>query len=374
MIEYFKNLEELEFLRKYDHWLLVNHPRLWMIRLPYLVVYAVLANVLVFLFVLILPLKIHHIQEFFTILWVIFLMTLVAFYLWSRQFRRYSPEKAYENTSALQGLRDYLIIIACIIVLISPTITTAEILKFRFGGMITLEELSVDSTRVEGIEFGERYPVDLVLKYTGERQESRNDFGNFITSSAVERSINRFEGIKTGEFEELWSFSFAYIFIIHFGIILFAGKHVPRRIIPRTVIYAILLFLGYTFYAVMLSILAFSQSFLGQVVDRSGPGILGWPGPFILILVFTWIMALSVFIRKEYSRFTAMNIVLLPVVTYIFLAYLILDLGIENNFTIFDNARESYYFGMLIFSPLVYVWMIPILKMMYMRMLALPQK
>lgn len=374
MRAYFANLEELQFLRDYDHSLLVNRPKLWVIRLPYLFVYAVLANAITFLFILILPLRLHHVQEFFSIWWMAFLASLVALYFWNRQFSLYSPEKAYENTSPMKGLADFVIYVACIIVLISPTITTSLTLYYRFDSMITSEELQLDHNRVRPLKYDDSYPDDLVLKYTSLTSVTQEDLRKYSIHSAVDQSIRRLQGIKDGDFNELRGYSFFYVLAIHFGLLMFSGRNVTKRVFNRSLVYGVIAFILYAIYAVVLSILEYSPTFLGRLIENMDPEIFLWPGPLIALIIFMAFMAFSVFRRKERSDFAAMNIFLLPIGVSIYLAYWIANQAVEYEWFRGWEYRNAFWFGMLITSPLLYMWLIPLLKAMYMRHLALPEK
>lgn len=374
MRTYFANLELSQFLRDYDHSLLVNRPKLWVIRLPYLALYALLANALVFLFILVLPLQLYHIQEFFSIWWMAFFASLIALYFWNRQFSLYSPEKAYENTSPLKGLADFLVYIACIMVLISPTIATSLTLYYRFDNMISFEEVELDNSRIRRLNYDDSYPEDLILKYTSHSSVTQEELNNYSVQMSVDQSIRRLQGIKDGDFNELQAYSLIYILVIHFGLLMFAGRHVTKRVYNRALVYGVIAFVLYSMYGVVLEILAFSPTFLGRLIEDIDLEIIGFPGPLIAFIIFMSIMAFSVFLRRERSDFAAMNIVLLPAGVFVYMIYWIGINIIEGDLYVYWEFTDTFWFGMLITSPFLYMWLIPLLKAMYMRVLALPEK
>lgn len=130
MLERIQNTPLIQQYRRLDHYLLINYPRLWMIRLPYILLYLLLANLLVFGFVWLILLKRVHIENWMRMLGGIEFFLL---YFWFARVKQFHPEKAFESTRPLKGILEILSYIFCIAVIISPTVTSMFFLEIRFS-------------------------------------------------------------------------------------------------------------------------------------------------------------------------------------------------------------------------------------------------
>lgn len=351
-----ENSEFVQNLKKIDHWLLVNRPRLWVIRLPYLALYTLAANLGVYLIIQALPLQLHHAGYFFPILWVVFLAALGAFIFWLTRFNRHSAARPFENTSAFKGLGDFLIYLGCILALLSPSITASFSLTGRFDGMISLAEVREDVRIGAVLRSGIVYPDEFAQKYTGLDAEARKGMSNGEINWTIGYNLPQLAAIKENDFEELWAFFTLHLIVSHFALVMFATKHVKRSTVYRTIAYGVGLFI------LLISCTLF---FIENYV---------WPWGYLFVLGIIALITASVFRLKRYREFVAMNIALLPVgVSFCFtiaIMVYIYDHEIYQNL----SSIEETQLKLLIFSPLLYLWLIPVLKAMYMQLLSLPRE
>lgn len=368
-----ENAEIFKTLREFDHWLLLNRPRLWAIRLPYLLAYALAGNLGAYLFIQALPLQLHHVGNLLPILWVVFFVGLGAFIFWLTRFNRHSAAKAFENTSAFKGLVDFIIYLVCILALLSPSITASFALTGRFDGMISLAEVREDMRTKDGYDRDDTLPQDLVEKYTGLDAEARTGMRNQDINRIVRYNLRRLEEIKENDFEDLWFFFIPHLIVSHFGLVMFAAKHVKRSTVYRTMAYGVGLFILFMIFIIFIDLLR-ALTFIGRLIYRWDLEDNLWPRGYLILVGIMTLIAGSVFRLKRYREFVAMNIAILPVAAYFFLPFRAMEFIYDHD--VFKDLRdiEEFQIGLLIFSPLIYIWLIPLLKAMYIRLLSLPRE
>ena len=135
--------------REWDKSLLVNHPRLWALRLPVLVGYLVVFNLIAGFICFVFPLHTYNVTSMFDWLWLFGVVELIPLGFWLWKFSQFSPEKELERTHPAYGMLEILLYMVCIFIFLSPTLTSSAILEFRYSRMATLPEINAAENSVD---------------------------------------------------------------------------------------------------------------------------------------------------------------------------------------------------------------------------------
>ncbi|MBW4614568.1 MAG: hypothetical protein KME21_15090 [Desmonostoc vinosum HA7617-LM4] len=111
-------------LQKFDRYLLLNQPRLWVFKLHYVAYYALLANLLIIFLVIIYPIKPDHVFIFSQINFIFLpAVGITAFYYWWIQQYLYDVKKQYNKIPKKYGFLEILGYATCIVLIASGAIT-----------------------------------------------------------------------------------------------------------------------------------------------------------------------------------------------------------------------------------------------------------
>ena len=389
-------------VEKYNEWnkdLLLNHPRLWALRLPVLLGYFVVLNLLAVVICFAFPLRTYHVTSMFDWLWLFGVVELIPLGFWLWKFSQFSPEKELERTSPVNGMLEILLYMLCIFIFLSPTLTSSAILEFRFSRMITLPEIKAADNMFD--YYGHSYysymendedifHQNLVEKYTPYDYETYRS----IRSSDMDRfkRINREMGaviynlinIKQREDHRWNGYLTTATILLHISVFMFAARHIRKGVFGKSIAYAI----GIIVIAVIIQ--GIIPAFFFDYYSYSSRGMSTYEivnyGMAFFIFAFTLFFSLRVFWQKKYQNFTALNITVLPYVVYFELFILFIYLLDETDFAAklldkwidaFDKTFGGFWapqIGLLIFgTPLLILPAYILIKAMYMRLLALPE-
>lgn len=378
--------------KNWDQYLLLNHPRLWAIRLPTLLGYFIVFNLIGVTISLVFPLKTYHVTQMFTWLWLFGVAEMIALGFWLRRFSWFSSEKALERTSPINGFFEILIYMFCILIFLSPTILSSAILEYRFSQMITITEIEHDRSEIRGLSLRDIYPQDLVENYT------RLDYDTYLSLSGVHRGereqvnrelenvVRKLDDVKFQDDSEWLPYLIMVVILLHISVFVFNARHNRNDLSGRTIAYGlgIMLFIG-IFLGLVGSFLNDFANIPYLEIDK----ILGriFNGVMVFMFGFVLFFSVRVFWQKGYKTFTAMNISLLPYVFYFEIQYFFGGYYFEHKINFLDeffgyqgilNEALGSFWGeivqfLMVGSPLVIAWVFIITKAMYMRMLALPE-
>jgi len=369
--------------KRWDRYLLQNHPRLWALRLPALGVSFVCFNLLAVTISLGFPLKAYHVTKFFYWLRVFGIVELIALGFWIRRFNWFSPEKALIKTSSLSGLVEIIVYMFCIIAFLSPTITSSVILGNRFNKIAIGSGVDHDFARVSILNTGDIYPRDLVEEYTHFAYISYKEQINI--NQNVRTKVNR--DLKNvvfklyafkyhGEME--WSgFLSKMASLLHISVFMFVVRHTFNGLVGKSAVYGILII------------------FSMEILQGLGTGFLELftrydyykyrecvrNGLMAFLLFFVLFCSVRIYWQKAYKTFSAMNVSLLPYVIFFELLYWGDDLKFLEVVFGWVGVLEKtigefwrYFVILLILkSPLLIAWVFIFTKSMYMRLLAQPE-
>ncbi len=377
----------LEKVRQWDHHLLLNRPFLWMLRLPTLLAYFFVFNLLSVIVSLILPLSTYQVIKIFTWLWLFGVVELIAFGFWLRRFNWFSPEKALENTHPLKGIWEILIYMVCVLWFLSPSLFSTAILEHRFSQIVTVQEIDGVKARIRNLKSSEYFPQDLVEKYT------RFDYATYSKLDTptrkevnfdLENVVDKLDNIQNQEDFDWIAYLTLSTILLHTSAIMFNEKHNRKSILAGTVAYGliVMVFLGI--------IQGLAAAFVNNFTYISDPdydvileGI--WHGVLMLLLLLVLFFSLRVFWQKGYKHFTAMNISLLPYVIYLEFLYWFMAYGQDMKIVkeiFLDDGAINYIFGkfwgdqvqlLILGTPLIILWVFVLTKAMYMQMLSKPE-
>ncbi|MDZ7956857.1 MAG: hypothetical protein RMY34_02940 [Aulosira sp. DedQUE10] len=134
-----------EFLNKINHSWLLHRPRLWLIKLHYVVYYALLINVIIFFLVLIFPIKVYHLCSFLIVgIVIIAIGEVIALIYWLYKQSLYNIEKQYGNTCKSNGFLELFGYSACIMLIASVTLVFYLSVALKSAIVIPQTDLSID--------------------------------------------------------------------------------------------------------------------------------------------------------------------------------------------------------------------------------------
>jgi hypothetical protein len=384
-----ENIPVLQAFRKGDRHLLLNHPRLWALRLPWLVVYFVLANAVALLIPSLVPLNIDQTGQFHFWLWFGFAIEGIVMALWWRVVDRFSPPKAFVRTFPISGLWDVVVYMLCVVVFLSPGILGSFILEHRYSDMILATPIEADRKLVRTLEYNTVFPQDVVERYSNwdyetylefSETEQMHTFVNFLINS----KINSLYKVATYQDAEWQTFLIGMILMLHLGVVMFISRHFSPDMEVRA--------LAYGAIAVMLlgileivGMVIFEYSYQGNPYEETN--FLETYTRCLLILMSLAVLffSLRVFWQKRFKTFTAINIILLPYVVFGF-QFVILDILADHYDAIdhllyftgfltdwYGNYWDEVIKYLFLGTPIFILWVFIPIKAMYTRLLALPE-
>lgn len=382
----FAEMPVVTAFKKWDRHLLLNHPRLWALRLPVLVIYFVGGNLIALLVCGLMPLKPYHVNKMFTWLWLFGVVELILLGWWNRRFNQFSPEKALERTSPLNGLAEIISYILCILVFFSPTISSSFGLEIQFSQMIPLEELARDRSIVREYDWSSIYSEEIVEKYSRMDYEiySRPDNGERSQiNSQIRDSIDSLIMIVRQEDYGWRMYLVIALLLLHLSVFMFSYRHIREGVLGKAIIVGILLFIA-VFAAAEAANTRISDLFSNfeYHIHRDDRNFFIFAAALTAIILN---LSLGVFWQKRYRTATAVGITLLPYAFHVwlfaFFRYYFYNFLFHFRFIKYDGILIETFFGFmgdvvdtLIFgTPFLILWVFILSKAMYTRLLALPE-
>lgn len=370
MLDALENTPFMQEYRRIDHWLVVNHPRLWVLRLPYLALYFLIFNIVGIALFWFFANQIHHALSAFSWLFLVALVELAFLILWLRKFNDYSPEKALENTNPFMGWIELLSYIACIIILFSPTLTIPAVLLERFDQMIDINELYQDQSVLRNLQVGEDLWVQLGSKYLGipasefakmsqnELRQANRDIGASLSLlTEIKEDPSKFYG---GIFQ-------LHLILTHIAAFMFMVKHAEKNVPVKVFVYIVVL---YIVILITFGIISLFSYLLNWNIAEDD---LILKISFFSLLLIT-IFAAGGFWQKRRREFTVLNIVALPVAIYLYLAFWDnYDYAVTDFLGKYFQSQTYDLTTLFFLSPLPYILFIPIIKIFFIRYLSQPE-
>lgn len=141
-----------QLLQRIDRNLLLNHPKLWPLKLQYICYYTLLANVLisfiVFGFIPIFP--IYDILKYL-IPGLVILSIVLVYYWWHRQ-SLFNIEKQYSNTHKSNGFLEILSYSVCIFLMFSLSLVFYFSMELKVAILVPQTELSIDLLMLDAVD------------------------------------------------------------------------------------------------------------------------------------------------------------------------------------------------------------------------------
>ncbi|MDJ0899244.1 MAG: hypothetical protein QNJ55_10570 [Xenococcus sp. MO_188.B8] len=191
---------KFRFLQRIDRYLLLKYPRLWAMRIHDAYYYGLLADFLIIFLIMIFPFKPHHIQYIWTAgIMVLAIDITLLIYISTKQ--RYDIEKQYGNTSKNKGYLEIIGYMACIIILISPTLIFPWTIRAKASlSGITQQELIADIVTLQAVRENLAFSYICSLDFTpqddclkkGWKQLEKRDFKRIRDDpwKALEKSLD----------------------------------------------------------------------------------------------------------------------------------------------------------------------------------------
>jgi len=357
--------------KRWDRYLLQNHPRLWALRLPALVVYFVCFNLLAAAISLGFPLKTYHVTKYFFWLWLFGIVELIALGYWIRQILNFSHERALEKTSPQNGLVEIIAYMFCIFAFLSPTINSSVILEIRFSRMATrLDEM--------GVFLILQADSDVVLPQALVEKCSRVEYGRYLYTvehdlderMRIEEDIYRvmfkLYAIRRQENDELLNYLTWQVVLLHISVFMFSARHTRQAVVGKTIWYGAGIYIFFV------------------ISQQVGKGFQFWRVAVWLIFLFILFISMRTYWQKVYKTFIAMNVTLLPYMIYYKFFYRLPHYEYNSRAVdhfgfqgMLENLLGSFWGGFaqlfILWSPLLIAWVFIFTKSMYMRLLALPE-
>jgi hypothetical protein len=389
LAEKFEDMPVVKAFQKWDKHLLLNHPRLWALRLPLLVIYLIAANAIALLVSGLIPLKTYQVNYMYIWLWLFGLLELILLILWIRHFNQHSPEKALEHTNPLNGMVEVLIYMLAVAVILSPAISSSFLLVQRFSGLLPAAEIRSDQLIIRDFDYPAVYPSDLVEKYSPLDYDLylaavENDGSHWIYNRNIRDTVNELNNCLDGESLNWKVYLTIGIVLLHIGVAMFLTRHLRKGVFGRVVIYAILIWIAaFILLAVGDSLISFFIS--GNYSQRQGYFKILSNSVAGAAVAFIFFFSIRVFWQKRYRRFTAMNISVLPYLVYFLIFYLnnaapetfhfINDLFSTDSWlsTTFGYYWGDILSGLIVATPVMILWVFIPIKAMFTRLLALPE-
>lgn len=309
--------------------------------------------------------------------------------LWARAADRFSPHKALERTSPVNGLVEVVVFMLCVAVFLSPAVLGSFVLEHRFVDMILATPIEADRNEVRNLEQDAVYPQGLVERYTNLDYEtyleySETDKHHVGMNYLIQAKINSLYKVASGQDEEWQEFLIGMIFMLHLGGVMFISKHVNQDLLVKTFIYGCIAVVLIGILEVV-GIVVYEYFCQGNFLNESNFIKAYTRSLLILMSLGSIFFSLKIFWQKSRRMFTAVNITLLPYVVF-GLQYVILDIIAEHNDAIdhllyykgfptqlygdsWDEVIKILIFG----TPILILWVFIPLKAMYTRLLALPE-
>lgn len=370
--------------KKWDRYLLLNHPWLWALRLPLLGVYFVF-NAIVLMLTTLIPLQTYHINYLNTWLWLLSLVELTLLVLWIRRFNQFTPEKDLERPYLLQGMAEIVIYILCILVFLLPTVVSSFVLDSRFTQMIPdYGVLQYDSaisnplqSQVKDIfERYSRMDYETYLELEPNSDE-RNRVDQQINATIyyLQRIYGHDESFEVSLSAALW--------LLNLSVLLYSYRHIRKGVLGKAIVVGIVLYIS-LYLASQVTHARFSEPFHYFEHYRGGHGlfVFFFAGALTAVILY---LSVRVFWQKSYQTATAVSITLLPYVFYVWLFSVCEEFFYKNpilkNFWGYNGILDQEFgFYMvkvgeifLLKTPLIILWVFIFTKAMYTRLLALPE-
>ena len=366
--------------KEWNHNLVLNHPWLWTLRLPFLALY--LAGTALLLGIsAVLPLKTYYANYLNTWLWILTIIELILFVLWMRQFNQFNPEKSLERTTPFKGMLEIVIYMMVVFMFFAPTISSSYLLKTRYTQLVSFTEIS----RYYDLSWGSTtlYSKGMVETFSQMDYESYLALDNTPELVQVNRQIdNTIHSLYTiHHYDNPQYLLQVGLILTHLGIFMFAFRHLRKGVLGKTFITALVLMVAISFAAAITDS-DFSEPLIYFRTYITDPKELVF---FIFLTVLSlgiFTLALQVFSQKQYRTSTAISITLLPYVIYYWLliiaAEYISEIGLFETF--FDQLREKFsslmvetFLMLLLGTPLAILAVFILVKAMYTRLLVLPE-
>ncbi len=129
------NILNPKFLERRDRYFLLNYPRLWRLNIHYVCWYGLLVNIFIFILTMGFPLKKYQIP----ILLIIAIVAIPSdFFLLNIATNRinYDIEKQYGNTSKNKVWLEILAYMACITIILSPTLVLPLTMRVKMATIV----------------------------------------------------------------------------------------------------------------------------------------------------------------------------------------------------------------------------------------------
>lgn len=369
MLDALENTPFMQEYRRIDHYLVVNHPRLWVLRLPYLVLYFLIFNIVGIALFWFFADQVHHARSAFSWLFLVALVELAFFILWLRKFNDYSPEKALENTNPFMGWVEILSYLVCIMILFSPTLTIPAVLLERFDQMTNINELRQDQNALRNLQVGEALWMQLGSKYLGIPASEFAKMSEYELQQAnydISASLSLLTEIKEDPSEFYMVIFQLHLILTHIAAFMFLVKHTEKNIPVKVFVYMVILFIVILITSGIISL--FSFLFNWNTSDDLALKI-----PFFFLILIT-IFAAGGFWQKRRREITALNIVTLPVAIYLYLVtWQNYDFAVTNFLDKYFQSQTYDLTALFFLSPVPYILIIPIVKAFFIRYLSQPE-
>lgn len=378
MLERIQKNPLIQQYHRLDHYFLITHPRLWMIRVPNLPLLLVV-NLLLLGLVWIYPLKLYQAAFMLGFLRLLGVIEAVLIYFWIVRVKKYHPERAYENTTPLNGLTEVLSYILVLAVIILPTFTMKIALHARFSQMVSSHEILLDNAysndypSPEWMKFAKKYTYyDLQTLNAMDEDElwdvrwiAEDNISLLIQITGDPSENNGYTRFSEG-------FLLLHVLVLHLSYFIFISQHVDKVYLSRAFAYLLALAstLG-TFWLVIDFIFRIAASDSPTVTSSYDPTFLFWSGLFFLILLVVFLFAAWVYKLNRRREFVVVNITVLPIGIQVFLYFMILNQLLGNIFYFVDQ-NIPFAWTLVISSPVLYLWFIPLSKAFLIRWLGLP--
>jgi hypothetical protein len=384
----FAKMTFVKAYKKWDQHLLLNHPRLWALRLPVLVSYFIAFNLISILVSSLVPLKTYHVNHMFTWLWIFGAVEVILLVLWIFRINRFSPEKSLERTSPLNGLWEVILYMLCALIFFSPTLSSSFVLEIRFAYMIPHEVLETDRAFIRDYSLNDRNSQDLVEKYSQIDYATYLDLDwtyneGYTVNSKIDNTIHCLRSVTERNDDRWETYLNTAIVLLHFGVIIFNLRHIQRKVIGITILFVagISIPLGYMLYLWIVLGISEIRSFYEVNIESLEITLKSF---VVILIAFILFFSLRVFWQKRYRGLTAMTISLLPYLIFAAQHYLLFSLSDRYpviDFLLYNKPLKQAFGSFLgdilqiffLASPLMFIWVFIFTKAMYTRLLSLPE-
>jgi len=132
-IEFFN----FNFLRKLDRYLLLNYPKIWTFKLPYIVFYGFILNILFMIMLLLIDKNMHEIPDLtYTIL---FYWAILMFFIFKKINNHAKIETEY-GCDTLSGVEEFLLLLFTLFILGTSLFTIENIILLKKYAYVTTEQ------------------------------------------------------------------------------------------------------------------------------------------------------------------------------------------------------------------------------------------